>query len=256
MDISLAGGELQLSGSPLKFKENGEAVWNERAENLLKSLYPHRSNFELASIFNCSPKSIQKKASRMGLKKTEEQKVKHLRKYCFKKGQPGYWKGKKLPHRPAKMFEKGHNPWNKVPVGTVKLMRKRTGYKEYFIKYLDGRWRQLKIHKFLAYYGYVPKAGVHYKDGNMKNVRISNLTDKKPRKTYDYNFEVGEGVPVSLLRIVKRHGEKIKRVQLSEQGYCFILKNGYKSIESKKDVINFRTIKQGERFLAHYCKKN
>lgn len=99
----------------------------------------------------------------------------------FEKGNVPFTKGKKGYYAPGTekgWFDKGHKPWNDVPVGTV--LEKSCGYLWKKVSDLPGNWlqnwRQLHLLIWEEANGPVPEGyRVIFKDGNRQNCVLENL---------------------------------------------------------------------------------
>lgn len=232
MNFSLSTGELDFIQSPVKHDHRGRVIWNTPAKRLFKSLYPKYSNEYIAAEFQTSVASIQSQATKMGLKKTHEFKKKHGERVGFPKGHIPPHKGKRIDLSPERTrFKKGMTPQNWEPVDKIKMM-KRSRVWEYHIKLANNYWKRLAAYKYLKYHNMdrVPQGkGIYFKNGNHKDVRISNLIMAAPSAPYKdkSRVEYGPGFPKSLKRKCERYSKVIKRAYKDYDGYIVELKPGY-----------------------------
>lgn len=149
----------------------------------------------------------------------------------FKKGNVPFTKGKKGYYAPGMekgWFDKGHQPWNDVPVGTV--LEKGGGYLWKKVSDKPGswlqNWRQLHLLIWEEANGPVPDGyRVIFKDGNRQNCALENLmlvslAENAVMNRCNLRFDLPEhtetGLLIAKVRLAaqrkKKHGSKETKV--------------------------------------------
>lgn len=166
--------------------------WTWQEEAWLRKHYPDMTRFELAGPLGKTPDAVQKKATRMGLRKsaafrsanpyrTERQRT-EIAKTRFKPGHKTWntgMKGLDMGGRSVDTrFKPGRLPHNHVPVGTIVPATDSRGQYTYLkIKIAEPKtWKFLHTLNWEAVNGPVPPGHVLiFRDGNRENCAVENL---------------------------------------------------------------------------------
>lgn len=160
----------------LKYKKNTRhnlLMTDEQAEYLM-SIIPGKSSKEIAEIFNEYTGLNLTTTQIRGWKKNHKTPSGYDTR--FRAGEKPWITGRRFPGRTnSGVFKKGHEPTNRVPVGTVVT---RSEYK--WIKVKEGKipdgWQPYHRYLWEQAYGPVPEGMVvTFKDGNTMNCCIENL---------------------------------------------------------------------------------
>lgn len=149
--------------------------WTESEDSQLTALYPTHNRTELSKILNRSASAIHNRTHKLGLTKEENS-------GNYKPGQTPSNKGRKqtdymstesIKRTKATRFKAGNKPHNYKPVGSTRI--NKDGYLE--VKVSDPKtWMAAHRLKYQLEFGEIPKGyNVQFKDGNKRNLDISNL---------------------------------------------------------------------------------
>jgi hypothetical protein len=155
--------------------------WSIEEVETLELLYPHLPTFDVAGIIGRSRDSVEQKAYKMSVKKTEEYIQGQQKQWLnagkstrFKKGNKSWNKGTKgLTSSNKTSFKKGHKPHNHRSVGTEVVTF--DGYIK--VKIAEPRTWELKHRlQWEKHNGPIPEGyNVQFRNGNRKDCRIENL---------------------------------------------------------------------------------
>lgn len=182
----------------MKKNKQKRKVWTPEEDNIMKTLYPTATMFELLEWFpDRSERSIYSRATTLELLKTKEFRGNQMERitrelaesgkaHRFRKGDIPANKGKKqteymtaegIERSKATRFKKGVVSHNVVPVGTISERRNERRKTVYlYIKEKEHHWEQLHRHVWKNHYGEIPKGhNIIFKDGNTLNCEIDNL---------------------------------------------------------------------------------
>lgn len=155
----------------------------------------------------------------LGLKRTPEETQKIREKYCFKKGEKAWFKGKKLkdhlsPEAYEKMkknhFKKGHKPWN-TSESDITIRNDKRGVPYYMKRISYGNWAYLHVCIYESKHGKVPKGyNVVFKDGNTMNVEESNLEKISDAELMRRNIHDQDPEILKAKKMITRINKKLK----------------------------------------------
>jgi len=162
--------------------------WNKIDSDKFRNLYPDVSNKELAKLFGVSESSIINRATKLGIKKSQEYMSRGPGQ--FREGHQAWNKDIKGIHLSRETeFKPGHIPANTKYNGCISLrIRKRRDGKYYFIRLDKMIW--IPYHRYLweKYYGPIPEGRiVAFKDRDTLNVCLENLELITRKENMDRN---------------------------------------------------------------------
>lgn len=204
----------------------GPRLWTESEEQVLREMWPNSRAIEVARKLDRPESGIYKRATELGLKKTEEFLNSALsgrqnlavvgRDTRFTPGHVPANKGKKgLCVAPEHtLFQRGHRPFNVLPVGSITSTS--DGYRK--VKIAEpNKWQHLHRYNWVEAHGPIPDGMcLAFKDGDRTNCEVSNLelitrAERCRRNSiHKYPPEVRATIRVlgKLRREINQYGEK------------------------------------------------
>jgi hypothetical protein len=161
------------------------AKWTPEKVEYLKAHYATNENKGLAKALETSYNAVLQKASKLGLKKSEEY-IKEINlinnaKTRFKKDVPPWNKGKRGLRLGgvAGYFKPGHVPHNIKYDGYIRInfsSRKKGSKPCLLIRIAVGKWIPYSHYVWKQWYGEIPEGRIIcFKNGNWLDVRLENL---------------------------------------------------------------------------------
>lgn len=192
--------------------------WTKEEEKILSDLYPELGNKELSMILNRTVKSIQFKAIRLGLRKSEI--FIKLKRNTFQKGHVPHNKGKPFPSKgraKETQFKKGCLPHNWKPVGTERITK--DGYIERKVSDTRTKKDWVPVHNivWIRAHGEIPKGHiVIFKNKNKMDFRLDNL-ELISRKENMIRNSVHTKYPPEIRRVVQLRGALNRQIRKLEK---------------------------------------
>jgi len=192
----------------IKYKK---ATWSKKEVEIIKNLYPDTPNDEiLKQLDNKSREQLYKKASNLGVNKTDEFMLAQNKKlaenlqesgksYRFEKGHVPASKGKKqeefmspeaIERTKATRFKKGRKPHNTKWDGAVTIREDSNGHNYMWIRHGENDWEMYNRHVYRKKIGPIPDGHiVVFKNGDTLDPRPENLEAITRQEHRDRNVD-------------------------------------------------------------------
>lgn len=192
---------------------------------IIKNRFSDESTITIATDLGLSASKVNYLASKIGVKKSENQVAatrwktgqKNGVQYQFPKGNIPFNKGKKMSNEvrlktEKTQFKKGNKPHNTKPIGTINTRYDKTGIPYQYIKISDSNWELYHRHIWEKENGIIPKGyRIHFIDRNTLNCSIDNLQMLNPQDALSRNTIAR--FPTELISAIQLNKRLIKKIE-------------------------------------------
>ena len=199
--------------------------WTSEENEILKLHYPNMVSVDICKYLpNRTMAALRSQANKLGVLKSKELlsslaeplKVSGAA-HRYPKGSIPANKGKvmddalkeKYKHT---FFQKGNQPHNTKPIGTISERKDMYGWAYKHIKIADSDWRLLHREVWIEHNGPIPPGHrIHFKDKNTLNCEIENLECLSPQQAMDLNRITD--LPVELQEVIKLKNKLTNKIK-------------------------------------------
>jgi len=151
--------------------------WTPEEDQIIKDNMEELTDREISVLIGKTRSAVRNRRRKMGIYRTDEANLRHVRNGCFKKNHEPWNKGRHdLRMSPATEFKKGNQPANTKWDGAITIRNDNRGVPQKFVRIAKSKWVYFHRYIWEMNYGPIPpKHVLRFRNGDCLDVRISNL---------------------------------------------------------------------------------